>query len=332
VSDSAVVVVGEGGAAWATWEGRPGAPLGPAPTDDVMAAQERWARIEVDSTTPPVALAAAGPPPTGTRPPEGFSRGGPLRICGNTFAGGGIGWHIIRNSDDVWQRIEWTKKPKDPSVLALTLDAYPLADATGALCGWATQKEPRNWVVHSTKSAVVVDAAPDAEHPPAHCTGDGAILVKTKDGGVKLLPDGTIQPAPLPADGSAPRDITMEGTSTLSSPRDSVVVHMADNSVRTIALPTAEDLLHRPLPSSSTRERLVMVGDGDHTLLVNERVLLADCGVRESLLLFDVNTGTASLLAEGDTMFLKLSYGLGRFWWVQTSPRIVDVSGGVATR
>jgi hypothetical protein len=77
------------------------------------------------------------------------------------------------------------------------------------------------------------------------------------------------------------------------------------------------------------------VGDGQSRLLVGERFQLPDCTFREALSLVELapegGAKSVKLLRGGadarDVMFVRLSFALDRFLWVEAEPNFIDISG-----
>lgn len=268
--------------------------------------------------SPPTASATAP-----TLPPE-------LRTCGQTFAGQGVGWHVIRNEGDVWQRIAWVVPPTDPAVLALPADAYPLARADGTLCGWGRQREERRWTIHHVASGRTVDAVENREHAPAHCQGkDGSLVVEVEDGVLVLAPDGSARREPTAEDKPLvqPVEFALDGTVQVNSPKKALRVRRADGTVQVLPLRDDVDIDDTALPAGTIRERVAAAGDGTGTLLVAERLVLPGCVVRERLFVVDLSAGRGRRLIDDDVMLMRLSFGAGRFFWVEAEPTYVDTSG-----
>ena len=271
-----------------------------------------------DATTSP-------PPPTPpTLPPS-------LRTCGQTFAGGGIGWHVIRNRDDVWQRIAWVVPPTLAAVRDLPEDAYPLAMPSGALCGWGRQRADRQWTIHHAPTGQTQDAIADREHAPARCRGDdGTLTIDVDDGIVVIAPDGQRRlepssPPPRSPGEAAVVDLTVPAQ--LQQPRDALRVRRTDGTLLVVPLRDDVDLDQTPLVPGTTRARLATAGDGKKTLVVTERLQLPDCAVRERVFVVDVATGAARRIVDDDVVVLRLSFAAGRFVWLQAEPAFVDTSG-----
>ena len=246
-----------------------------------------------------------------------------LRTCGNTHAGGGHGWHVIRNSDNVWQRIEWSTAPVLAEVKALPADAYPIAMPDGSLCAWATQSKPRAWLVKAMKSSTVVEAVLDREHPPASCAAGGEVQVEREDGTVLVALDGTIRRAPAPS-----TQLSMSAPAPAKTIAHEVTIVQADGSTRTVPLAADRDLAGNALPPGAARTRVSAADDGAGTVLVAERFALKDCQSTETLSLVNIDTGVGRLIKSGDLMFLRLAYSIDRFTWIEAKPVLVDVSGG----
>jgi hypothetical protein len=276
---------------------------------------------------PPMTSMPPAPPPP-TLPPE-------LRTCGQTFAGGGVGWHIIRNRGDVWQRVEWVVPPTLAEVRSLPVDAYPLPRADGALCGFGRQRAERQWVIHHLSSGQSVDAIADREHAPARCVGDdGALAVEVADGTVVLSPDGARRLA-SPSSATPPPpglpDIVVTdvaGAVVVHQPRGELQVRRADGTQLVLPLRDDVDIDQTPLPAGTSRDRVATAGDGDRSLLVAERLTLPGCAVRERLFLVDVVSGRGQRITDDDVVLVRLSFAAGRFVWVEAEPEYVDTSGG----
>lgn len=319
------MILQEKGDAWAAWEGRAGGPLLPrSPNAPEPGPAELWARSEVDAArTTPRSTSAGAEEPASVVPPAGF------RTCGTTRAGGGLGWHIIRNADDVWQRIEWVRRPTTQEVLALPTDAYPLADSQGALCAWGRQRAPRAWQIFVVGTTVVVDAIPNHEHPPARCEGGRGVVVDTESGTYLYTPDAPPQRVAEAGARSSrgARDIGSGRVALIQRPGASLTARLVDGKTVELPLGADRDLVGRSLPPGTTRERILAAGDLRETFLIVERLAMPDCSTREILVRWNATTGETTLLREGDIVFSRLAWGYGGFWWLESSPRLVDISG-----
>lgn len=317
--EDAVAVLQPDGTAWAAWAGRPGALVVGDVAPDAADA-ERWARVQVLAS-------ARGAPPADAAVDDGAPPALPkeLRTCGTTRAGGGFGWHVIRNRGDVWQRIHWSKPPVDEDVRALPVTAYPVATSAGALCGWGVQTAERTWRVTHKASGVVVDAKPDLEHAPAACADDGAIVVQTGTGAVRVARDGTT--STVHSDPQAVAELPVGASATLARPRGSVRIATPGGQTATLALPEATDLGGEPLPAGAVRDKIIAVGDGADRLLVVERFTLPSCNGREAMHFVRSDGVVEKTIARGDVVTAKLSRAAGRWWWVEAEPKIVALAG-----
>jgi hypothetical protein len=355
-----VAVLQPDGSVWARFGEEPGAVLSAGASPPPLSAPpSAEAGLDDDAASPVAKLLAEASPPV---LPEGY------RTCGTTSAGGGFGWHVIRNAGDVWQRVHWTLAPQQQAVRALAPDAYPLARADGTLCAWARQRSTRDWEVH-LPSGLVVPAARDHEHPPARCVGEGAVELLGRDGSRRFEADGSEAPSqavwgpPWPEARDA--SVMHDGAGLFPAPGRAFEVVQANGEKWTRALAEDRDLAGAALPAGTARERLLARGDGAGRLLVAERFRLPGCQTIERLHLVRLpgqpggdpderaaaakpeekhrdkqgaeqgaeqggerqGHGEIKTLREGDLVFSRLSVGLGRFYWLESTPRLVDVSG-----
>jgi hypothetical protein len=304
-SATAVAVVTRAHKVWAAWAGHAGAWLDTA-ASDATADDERWARRQAlagDDVAPP--------------PPDDE-----MRTCGTTTAGGGFGWHIIRNRDNVWQGIRWDKPPTAPEVARLAPDQYPLATPEGALCAYATQSPPRAWHVHLLGQAhVVVDAEKDREHPHAYCVDATHVAVFPTSCASKTFDeDGVEQPSSGHATEQTPHQVD-GSTAVIARPGASFAVLRGDGHLDSVALPVDRDLSGGPITAGAVRERVLVRGGKDGTMLVAERFVGPDCSRREALTVLDAeHRGT--LVREGDVVFGRFGYAGERFYWVEAKPHV----------
>lgn len=251
------------------------------------------------------------------------------RTCGTTNAGGGFAYHVIKNDGDVWQRLQWTRPPTNDDVKALSDNAYPIViGAAGTLCAWAVQKTPRNWEVHSP-SGVVVAAAPDREHPPAHCISADLVAVDVGDHAVHVSRDGSKVDKELPSrsvDKAAPAyDPVMPLGGAASSNNPTGTLRIADTSFARPLVDSA-DLAGKALPAGAHRRRIASAGDGARFVVVTEKIEQADCTTRELVHVVDTQgQGAVTTVRDADVVIAKVSAAAGRFWWLEATPQLVDV-------
>ncbi len=253
-----------------------------------------------------------------------------LRTCGQTFAGGGVGWHVIRNRGDVWQRIAWVVEPKSPEVRALPPDAYPLAAADGALCGWGRQYEEREWDIHHGPSGKVIRAIADQEHAPARCLGtDGTIAVDIEEGVVIINAQGEMKKSSgLPQAREPARDLYITvAAAQFQKPLGQLRGRRKDGSEFTIPLLEQVDVDGTPWAAGTVRTRIASAFDGDNTIVLAERILTSDCLVAEHLFVVDVRTAKVRRIATTADLIVRLAFAAGRFVWVEAEPIDVDLEG-----
>ncbi|MEW5851558.1 MAG: hypothetical protein AB2A00_22400 [Myxococcota bacterium] len=312
--DDALAILQPDGSVWATWPGQPATifSIGSLGGDAGAASPLTWILAEMSAAT-----ADAPPPP---QPPALPAE---LRTCGTTQAGGGFGWHVIRNADNVWQRVHWTRPPLDKEVVELPANAYPLADGN-RLCAYALQPTPRNWEVHLLKTQKVIVAARDREHPPARCLCDG-VEVEQEDGSIRVTPDGVEVPVAEKRP-HTPSYLSLRDVRFLTRPRGELSSVLANGSPWSFTLPEGgRNLAGKLVAPEATRERLVVAGNGVDTFLAAERLRLPGCGTHEALHLLHADR-TVTTLQEGDTMFLRMVFAQGSFYWLHAEPRVVDLS------
>lgn len=318
VSEWGVAVQQRDGSVWASWEGRPwGLLSSPTVTDPALLSQgEQWVRslwLEGDGLALPGI--EAKPP---TLPKD-------LRTCGTVRLGDGLGYHIIRNEGDVWQRVHWALQP-DPALLAqLPAAAYPLVKSDGSLCGYATQGPSRQWTVHQLFTGLTVMAAPDHEHPPAKCLPPGGLRVRTGDGVLWVDADGTTRQESQGHASAVEGEVNsadVKSKTLIPKPGDVIQLVLPGGRERTLSLSLERDIAGTPLPPNTSRERVWTLGDG-RQLLINERLLLPDCARTERLHLLDTENSKIVNVYTGDDIITRLSHGYSGFYWIQARPRLV---------
>lgn len=325
-----VAVLQPDGSAWMAWPGQPGAIFPESTTDPE--ARRRFAELRL---TAPILHNTQLPPPE--LPAE-------LRTCGTISVEGGYGWHIIRNADDVWQRIHWARRPSGPEAGPLGPEAYPLVHPSGIMCGHAVQRAPRAWNIHVKGSGRVIEAAPDHEHPPAACLPSGALRVEKPGEVVMVQPDGseTLIATFDPAGGKdAARRAVKEAGRTLPNVMAAVLLETGQATVwntggidvvyadgKTWARPPppdGHDLAGKPVRGNAVRKRIVAAG-GDDMLLAAERFQASTCRGHEVLHAVDLKGQSVTTLGKGDVMFLRLSWAGDAFYWLEAAPAYSDIT------
>ena len=319
VRPDVVAVVTANDAVWVWQTGQAeGAVLPPVPAVDDNEPTV-WARgVLVGGGRGPAATSSPLNPPAPTLPST-------ERTCGTTRAGGGFGYHVIRNDGSVWQRVAWVRPPTDAAVLALPTTAYPIVADDGSLCAWGEQQllGDRRWTVHHLHSSTTVAAIADREHVPASCQADGAVDVDVDPvnhgGVVRINRDGSLGAGSRPVFQPVP-SASVTGKSTVSLSSGALVVTLLGGEQTTLLFPADHSLDGQKVPAGMVRDRVVTVGDGGSLLAVAER-FVGEAGHGQELLhMVRVDARgphVETTPVRDDVVISRLAHGLGAFWWVE---------------
>jgi len=281
-----------------------------------------WARTILARPEPQPQTTATPPPPE--LPPT-------LRTCGTTGAGGGFGYHIIRNAGDVWQRIHWVTPPTDAQTAALPVDVYPIAGPGGALCAWGEQRVgERRWTIHHASSPTTVAAIVDREHAPARCAVDGGVEVSVEGGSIRIEPDGTTRPLQLTIEQGPSHFNLLSDGGRITAAMESGVLSIVRDGVRVaeVAFLPAKMLDGTPFPAGLRRDRVLGQGNGAGMFAFVER-LISDDGRGHERLTFVRLDGAKPVVINStgdDKVITRLSSARGGFFWIEAPATVMRLA------
>jgi hypothetical protein len=284
-----------------------------------------WARAELSRATEPAGRSPSLPGPPAL-PPE-------LRTCGVTTAGGGFGYHVIRNKGDVWQRVHWAKPPTDPQTIALPPEAYPIATATG-ICAWGEQRRgERQWTIHHVGSTTTVDAIADQEHAPAHCV-DGEVEVRVEGGAIRIDASGAQRRVTAKANEGPTRHVLEGAVGKMTAPMSWGVLTLRrdDKALAELTFEPQTTLAGGPIPTGMRRDRVLGQGNGAGAYLFVERFVADDgTGLEQATLMRLDETGAVARMvvldSDGsDRVISRLGTAHGAFFWIEAPATVVRIS------